>query len=84
MGLTVFRATVWVLTGMAAAAEGDAGITRLVVQDVAEDEGMFRAQVMDRWSQRDVDCEVTFGPVSRKDEHYTPWKVAPREAAATP
>lgn len=72
-----FRATVYVLSGMAAAVEGDAGITRLVVQEDAESAEMFRAQVMDRWSARDVDAEVSFGPVSRKDASYPAWPSGP-------
>jgi hypothetical protein len=29
--------------------------------------------VMDRWCGRDVDAEVSFGPVTRKDAKFVPW-----------
>jgi hypothetical protein len=69
----LFRATVYVLSSQAAAVEGDAGVHRLIVQDEAESTEMFKAQVMDRWCGRDVDAEVSFGPVTRKDAKFVPW-----------
>lgn len=71
-GTFTFRATVYVLSSMAAAAEGDAGLTRLIAQEQAESAEMFQAQVRDRWLG-DVDAEVSFGPVSRKDASYPAW-----------
>ncbi len=70
----VFRATVWVLPSMVAAVAGDAGIARLIVQEDAESTEMFKAQVMDRWCGRDVDAQVSFGPVTRKGADWVPWR----------
>lgn len=61
-----FRATVWYLNDTAACVEGNAAITRHIVQREAENEDMFKADVMDSWS-RSVDDDISFGPVSRKE-----------------
>jgi hypothetical protein len=74
--MMAFRATVYVLTGMAAAAEGHAGLSRHVVEEQAESTEMFKALVSDRWCSRDVDTDVTFGPVTRKDSRHVPWPVS--------
>lgn len=67
-----YRATVYVLSAMAAAVDGHAGITRRVVEQAAEDAGMFMAQVQDSY-MRSVDDDVSFGPVTCKDASYAGW-----------
>jgi hypothetical protein len=61
-----FRATVWVLSGTAAAVEGDAGITRFVAEREARSAEFFKANVMDDYIH-DLDAEISFGPVSEVD-----------------
>lgn len=58
-----FRATVYHLSSMVGAIDGDAGIRRYITEEDAEDVAMFKAQVCDRYLP-DVDAEVDFGPVS--------------------
>lgn len=63
--MNIYRATVYYLSAASECVEGDAGITRRVVEQVAESEGMFKAQVMDDYT-RNVDDLVEFGPVTNK------------------
>jgi hypothetical protein len=60
-----FRATVWHLSSVAAAVEGDAGTSRFITEDVAESPDMFDAIIKDRYLH-DVDAEVTLGPITCK------------------
>jgi len=61
-----YRATVYVLRGVAAAVEGYAGLTRRIVEELAVSEEQFKNQVRDLYALVDVDCEVSFGPISQK------------------
>lgn len=61
----LYRATVYVLSSVAAAVDGDEGIVRYVTEEHAESARMFEAQVRDRYIH-DVDTEVWFGPISKK------------------
>ena len=67
--MPIFRATVYVLTGMAAACDGDGGIVRKVIELSANDVGDFLAQVQDQYID-DVDTDVSFGPITEKTSHY--------------
>ncbi len=74
-----YRATVYVLTSLALEHEGEAGIRRTVIEEGAESADAFKAQVQDRWLH-DVDADVSFGPVTRKDASYVRWPdVQPRQ-----
>ncbi len=61
-----FRATIWVLSSTAEAVEGDAGITRRVLEWQADNENNFKADVLDRYALADVDAQVWFGPITKK------------------
>jgi hypothetical protein len=64
--MPIFRATVWTLSAMAAAVDGDNAIRRRIVELSADDERSFEAAVQD-WYIDNVDNEVWFGPISQKD-----------------
>jgi hypothetical protein len=60
-----YRATVWILTSMVGAIEGDAGISRTIIEQEAESAQDFESTIRDQYLH-DVDCEVSFGPISEK------------------
>jgi hypothetical protein len=61
--MPLFRATVYTLSSAVEAIEGDAGISRTVIEAEAENAGRFEAEIRDRYIH-DVDAMVDFGPVS--------------------
>lgn len=61
--MPLYIGTVWTLTSMVGAIEGDAGLSRRVVKMYVESPEMFKAEIMDR-HLHDVDCELYFGPIS--------------------
>ena len=62
-----FRATVWHLSSTAEVVEGYAGVRRFIVEEEAQDKRMFEARIRDRYIH-DVDADVSFGPITRKEK----------------
>lgn len=61
--MKTFRVTVWILSAMAEAVDGDQAIERRVVEEQAESASMFEANIRDRYIS-DPDNNVWFGPIS--------------------
>jgi hypothetical protein len=61
-----FRATVWVLSGVAEAVEGYAGLHRYVAEREARSAEFFKADIMDDYIN-DLDAEISFGPITEVD-----------------
>lgn len=61
--MPVYRATVWHLSGTAAAVDGDVATRRYIRTWAAESPEQFRALTRDIYIN-DHDAEVTIGPVS--------------------
>lgn len=65
--MPLYRATVWTLSSAVGAVDGYAGLVRRIRTLSADSAEDFKAIVMDEFLH-DVDCEVTFGPVSEIED----------------
>lgn len=65
--MKAYRATVWILTSAAEAVYGYAGVQRRILELEADSRDNFEAQVRDLYCHTDVDCDVSFGPISVKE-----------------